>query len=168
MSITWQRVEHFECGGNLIFDKVVELGLEGIVSKRRQAPYRRGKNSDWLKTKNKQLVPYVIGGFEVGGSDIGFDLLLGYHDNGRLVYAGRAGLGFTRKHRAELRRSLEAVLTDSCPFAAWSGRKVGIRWVEPSLVGVIAQGAWKGAGRLREAVYRGLRDDIEAGQVAVE
>ena len=162
-----QLVEHFDVGGPQLFEQVLAHGFEGVVSKRRRSQYVAGKSSAWVKTKNKEQAAFIICGYE-HSSDNGFELLLGYHDDaGELVYAGRAGLGFTNVQREELGQRLPALRTEQCPFKTGRGRKRTVRWLEPTLVAVIEQGAWRGAGFLREAVYRGLRDDIPAASVSL-
>lgn len=159
-----QVVEHFRIDGKVFYDHVVEHELEGVVSKRLGSRYHSGSSSAWLKAKNKQQLPFVICGYE-RAQDSGYELLVGYYERGTLVYAGRVGLGFTARHRNELRDALEE--TKTCPFPAWRGRDKAIRWVQPTQVALVEQGAWKGAGFLREAVFLGLLTEISATDVSV-
>ena len=160
-----QRVEHFELDGGVFFDHVVQHQLEGVVSKRKASLYHSGRSGSWVKTKNKETLPFVICGYELAAGT-SYELLLAYHDaRGHLVYAGRVGVGFTAEHRSKLRDCLEH--TDACPLSHSRLRKKTIRWVRPTLVALVEQGAWRGAGFLREAVYLGLLDDIDPNDVSI-
>ena len=136
-------VEHIEGNGPAFFEQASKRGLEGIVSKRRDRPYRSGRGMDWVKVKAHQRAEFVIGGFtDPEGARKGFgSLLVGYHDgDGKLRYAGRVGTGFSDKMLAELRSRLEALEQSTSPFAADS--RAGAN--EGSALG--AAGAGRGSG----------------------
>src|SRR5204863_2353421 len=92
-----QFVQHVVSGGDEFFSHCRDLSLEGIISKRRKGPYQSGRTDEWLKIKLVQSEPFVIGGYtSLKGRKQLRALMLGYHDDqGRLVYAGRAGTGFS-------------------------------------------------------------------------
>nr|WP_221203151.1 non-homologous end-joining DNA ligase [Modestobacter versicolor] len=151
----------------------LENGLEGVVAKRLDSPYRPGgRGPDWRKVKNIRAQSVVVGGWRPGAGrragGIG-SLLLGVHDDrGRFVFAGHVGTGFTARALAEL----EPLLTprSSSPFADALPREVtrDAHWVEPLLVGEVAYTEWTREGRLRHPSWRGLRDDLPPAQVVVE
>src|SRR6185436_14104235 len=90
---------HVDGNGDSFFAHACKTGLEGIISKRRDQPYRAGRHGDWVKTKCVQRQEFVIGGFtDPEGSRIGIGaLLVGYYDGPRLVFSGKVGTGFTHK-----------------------------------------------------------------------
>jgi bifunctional non-homologous end joining protein LigD len=101
--------EHFTAADDSFLHNVCDLQLEGVVSKRADAPYHIGRSKIWLKTKCQKRQEFVIGGFSVpsnGSLGVGA-LWLGYYDNGRLKYAGRVGTGFTHASSKQLRKLLE-------------------------------------------------------------
>jgi bifunctional non-homologous end joining protein LigD len=155
--------DHVVGSGAAFFKLACERGLEGIVSKRRDKPYQPGRGASWQKTKCILRQEFVIGGFtdpEGARSGIGA-LLVGYHDAGKLVYAGKVGTGFSHQLLEELRRRLEPIERPASPFTpaparAWTGP---CHWVEPKLVGEVAFSEWTNDGRLRHPSFQGLRAD---------
>jgi bifunctional non-homologous end joining protein LigD len=156
--------DHVVGGGDRLFAEACRLGLEGIVSKRRDAIYRPGRNTDWLKTKCTERQEFVIGGFtdpEGLGHGIG-GLLIGQHDaEGRLIFTGKVGTGLTHRAADDLRRTLEARAIAKSPFAGgptgWPSRNV--HWVRPELVAEVAFAEWTTDGKVRHPSFQGLRDD---------
>ena len=145
--------------GESVFENACRMGMEGIVSKRRDTPYTPGRTRAWLKVKCHLEQEVVIGGFtEPEGSRTGLGaLLVGVYDGeGRLVYAGKVGTGFTEKLLQDLRRTLEAREQKTSPFTAGSGLPRNAHWVKPELV---AQVAFTEDERrsLRHPTFRGLR-----------
>ena len=158
--------EHVEGHGADFFEHGCEMHLEGIISKRRNAPYRPGRGTDWLKSKCIQKDEFVIGGFtdpERSREGLGA-LLVGYHEGKKLVYAGKVGTGFDRTTLRDLTRKLTALERDSSPFADRK-RAAKTHWVEPSLIAQVAFGAWTDDGILRHASFQGLREDKSADEV---
>jgi bifunctional non-homologous end joining protein LigD len=144
---------------------------EGLVAKRTDSDYRPGRSRDWLKLKCLAQQELVIGGFtEPRGSRSGLGaLLVGYHEDGRLRYAGKVGTGFDERTLADLRRRLGALEQGESPF----GEPVrplpaGAHWVRPELVAQIAFSEWTRAGRLRHPRFLGLRDDKRPTEVVRE
>jgi bifunctional non-homologous end joining protein LigD len=165
--IRW--VSHIIGRGPDVFAAARAHGLEGIVSKRRDGPYRPGKrDTSWQKTKCVQRQEFVIGGFtDPEGSREGIGaLLLGYYDDGRLVYAGKVGTGFTQALALELRRALGGIEQDECPFAERPPEDA--HWVAPKLVGEVMFTEWTGDGTLRHPSFKGLRKDKKAKDVRRE
>src|SRR5207247_1348042 len=131
--------EHFEDEGPAVLRHACQMGLEGIVSKRADAPYRSGRSDSFIKTKCSNAQELVVGGYSpstVLPRAIGA-LAVGYYDDGRLVYAGRVGTGYTRALARDLWRRLHPLERTSPPFdqipRAEASRR-DIRWVEPKTV----------------------------------
>jgi bifunctional non-homologous end joining protein LigD len=164
--------EHWIGQGQALFDKACESGLEGIVSKRKDQPYRSGRNQSWLKVKCLKSQEFVIGGFtEPAGSRTGLGaLLLGVHDNGALRYSGRVGTGFSSETLSELRSHLDSRIRKSSPFSnPLTGPAArGVHWVKPDLVGEVAFTGWTEDGVLRQPSFKGLREDKPADQIVRE
>ncbi|MGY2080317.1 non-homologous end-joining DNA ligase [Modestobacter sp. SYSU DS0657] len=174
----WVTTPWFRGNGPAVQAASRDNGLEGVVAKRLDSPYRPGgRGPDWRKVKNLRTQAVVVGGWRPGegrrAGGIG-SLLLGVHDDaGRLVFAGHVGTGFTAKALADLAPLLTPRSTS--PFATPPGapalpREVtrDAHWVEPELVGEVRFGEWTREGRLRHPSWRGLRDDVRPEDVVVE
>ena len=163
---------HFEEDGALVLRHVCRLGLEGIVSKLRDAPYRSGRSKSWLKSKCSARQEFVIGGYVPSTTSrkaVG-SLALGVHRKGALDYVGRVGTGFTDKVACELFARLERLETRASPFAQKlaSAELRQLHFVRPELVAEVQFRAWTADGHLRHASFRGLRDDKPASAVIRE
>jgi bifunctional non-homologous end joining protein LigD len=169
----WVATPWFAGGGAQVLAASQENGLEGVVAKRLNSVYRPGlRGPDWRKIKNFRSQAVVVGGWRAGqgrrAGGIG-SLLFGVPDNeGRLVYAGHVGTGFTDQDLADLKRMFTARKTS--PFHGVLPRDVtrDAHWVEPDLVGEVAYAVWTSDGRLRHPAWRGVRDDLEPDDVVVE
>ncbi|MGY1700448.1 non-homologous end-joining DNA ligase [Geodermatophilus sp. SYSU D00766] len=169
----WVGTPWFRGGGADVHAASRDNGLEGVVAKRLDSPYRPGVRApEWRKVKHLRTQSVVVGGWRPGrgrrAGGVG-SLLVGVHDDdGRLVYAGHVGTGFPD---AAL-RELGALLTPrrTPPFADALPREVArdARWAEPELVGEVAFAAWTADGRLRHPAWRGLREDLDVDDVVVE
>ncbi len=160
--------EHLETGGGAMFQQACRLHAEGIVSKRANAPYRAGRSGDWLKAKCLHEQEFVIGGFSLSsdGPDRIGSLLIGYYRNGKLVYAGRTGTGFTQKMRRELRSQLSSLETKTTPFTRLpADAKRGALWVKPELVAQVRFATWTAEDLVRQAAFLGLREDKRPEEV---
>jgi len=157
---------------------VRELGLEGVVAKRRASRYEAGRRSNaWLKVKFSQRQEFVVGGYKPANA--GFDsVLVGYYDRGRLYYASKVRAGFTPHSRGELSRRLAPVGRRTCPFVNLPSARTShwgegitaddmasLAWVKPVIVVEVAFTEWTRDGNLRHASYVGLRDDKPARDV---
>ena len=153
--------DHVEGGGDAFFRRACELGLEGAVSKRKQAPYRSGRSLDWVKVKCRKRQEFVIGGFsESLAFPGGFGaLLVGLREGPALVYAGRVGTGFSSKVHESLRARLSRLERPESPFANELSREErrGVHWVEPTLTADVSYSAWTRDRRLRHPSFVGLR-----------
>ncbi len=168
-----QYSEHFAVPGPTFFQNVGDLGLEGMISKRADLPYRAGRGPAWQKTKCMQRQEMVIGGFsDPEGSRQGFGaLLLGvYEAEGRLAYAGKVGSGFSDAALATLIRSLSALVQKESPFHNLPRGAEARRahWVRPVLVAEVSFTEWTDDGTLRHATFHGLRTDKPATEVVRE
>jgi bifunctional non-homologous end joining protein LigD len=150
--------EHFEAEAQVLLEQGCRLGLEGIVSKRRDSPYRSGRGETWHKVKcvNRETFPIV--GFVPDPGAIAA-LYLGRHEDGHLLYAGKAGTGFTMQTARDLRRRLDPLVTRQSPLTE-RVRKPKAVWVEPALLADVEYRAMTSDGHLRHASFKGLRDDL--------
>ena len=156
--------------GEEMFAEACRKGLEGIIAKRADSPYRATRSSDWRKLKCHAEQELVIGGYTAPqGSRTDFGaLLVGYWEDGELSYAGKVGTGFDHDTLRDLGKRLRALERDDPPFAAVHPIPRGTHWVEPELVGQIAFTEWTRDGRLRHPRFLGLRDDKPARDVVRE
>jgi DNA ligase D-like protein (predicted ligase) len=162
------RAEH----GERYHREACEKGWEGVIAKRASAPYTQGRSGDWLKLKCVADQELVIGGFtEPKGSRSGFGaLLVGYYEDGELVYAGKVGTGYNEELLRELRKELDRLVRDDPPFGRHTGLlpRKDVHWVEPKLVAQIGFTEWTGDGRLRHPRFQGLRRDKSPKEVVRE
>jgi bifunctional non-homologous end joining protein LigD len=163
--------EHLQASGKEVLAKACALGAEGIVSKLASSPYIPGRGNAWVKSKCFQEQEFVIGGFThpaKGGPGIGA-LLLGYYDAGKLQYAGRSGTGFTQLAQRKLRQQLDAFLQKRPSFAKMpAGSSRGVHWVKPELVAQISFATWTRDNLVRQAAFKGLREDKAAKEIVCE
>ncbi|HET8929739.1 MAG TPA: non-homologous end-joining DNA ligase [Acidimicrobiales bacterium] len=154
-----------------MLDATRASGLEGVIAKRRNSPYRPGTRSDaWRKFKHGTAQEFVVGGWTPGQGarhgELGA-LLVGYHRDGALHYAGKVGTGFDKGERGRLVTLLVERSRATCPFVDETGQS-DADWVDPEIVVEVAFGEWTPTGHLRHPVYRGLRNDKTAREVTRE
>jgi bifunctional non-homologous end joining protein LigD len=157
--------------GEELFREACRKGLEGVMAKRADSPYRGSRSRDWLKLKCHAEQELVIGGFTAPrGSRTEFGaLLVGYYgDGGELSYAGKVGTGFDHATLRSLGAELRKREQDESPFTPFKPIPPGTRWARPELVAQIGFAEWTRDGRLRHPRYLGLRDDKPARDVVRE
>jgi DNA ligase D-like protein (predicted ligase) len=156
--------------GEEMFEEACRKGLEGVIAKRADSPYRSTRSSDWRKLKCHAEQELVIGGYTAPqGSRTDFGaLLVGHWDDGQLRYAGKVGTGFDHDTLRELGKRLRELERPDPPFADVHPVPRGTHWVEPELVAQIAFTEWTRDGRLRHPRFLGLREDKDPREVVRE
>jgi DNA ligase D-like protein (predicted ligase) len=167
---------HVIGSGARVFEEAAKLGLEGIVSKAVDAPYMPGNRGTWVKTKALNRQEFVIVGWTdpEGSRPALGSLLLGYYgDDGKLIYAGRAGTGMTDSELHALVKRLKPLASEKMPLASPPPKNTRgkplvlsrVHWVKPRLVAEVTYLTWASDGLLRHVVYEGLREDKVARDV---
>lgn len=163
--------DHIEGNGAQFFKEACKLGLEGIVSKLASSPYESTRSRNWLKIKCLKRQEFVIAGYTLSDKGIPFSsLVLGVYDKGKLIYAGRAGTGFSNQMRVDLKKMLDRIARKTRPFEEIPNDP-GLRraiWAEPKLVGEVAFTEWTDEGIIRHPSFQGLRKDKTAAEVVRE
>ena len=165
--------EAFEAPAQDLVDSACRIGFEGVIGKRRTSRYVSQRTTDWIKLKCGHRQEFVIAGYtDPKGSRHGLGaLLLGVHDTqerGALRYAGNVGSGFNERTLTELKDKLGARTTQTNPFTPPLRKARGVHWVVPDLLAEVAFAGWTADERVRQAVFRGLREDKPARAVVRE
>ncbi|ESQ79413.1 DNA ligase D [Asticcacaulis sp. YBE204] len=155
--------EHFAENKNFL-PHLCSLDMEGIISKRIDAPYRGGRGKTWLKVKCHKRQEFVIVGFtESTHAGRGFrSLLLGYYDGSTLKFAGKVGTGFNSDTLVDIRKKLNALKVVPKPISKLPPDVGHGTWVEPTLVCEVEFTEWTPEGRLRHPSFQGMREDKPA------
>jgi bifunctional non-homologous end joining protein LigD len=161
--------DHIVGKGEALFDKFCGAGLEGVISKRADAPYVGSRAGTWLKTKCIKRQEFVIVGWTSSDKGRSFrSLMLGVHENGKLRYAGKVSTGFDNDEILKLGELMEPLTSDKAPLDAPRAAVKGAHWIRPVLVAEIAYTEMTNEGALRHPSYLGLRADKKAEAVVLE
>jgi bifunctional non-homologous end joining protein LigD len=159
-------VESFPAGGPALLESACRMGLEGVVSKRRDSRYVGGRSEAWVKALCTKGQEFVIGGWvqEAGRHFKG--VLVGVYGPKGFTYVGTLERGFSAA--PDLATRLRRLETKINPFAAGAPPRAHVRWVKPELVARAEFREWTASGKIRHASFRGLRDDKDPREVVRE
>ena len=164
--------EHLDIGSDELLHHACRLGLEGIVSKKTDSKYLSGRGNHWIKSKCSLRQEFVIVGYVPSTALRGAigSLVMGYYDNGELVHAGRVGTGYSNDLARDLLKTLRAVEAPQPKFSKTIARADAkdVKWVKPSLVAEIDYRGWGSENLLRQASFKGLREDKQASEIRLE
>ncbi len=163
--------DHIEGSGEQFFKEACKHGIEGIVSKLADSPYESTRSRNWQKIKCLKRQEFVIAGYTLSDKGLPFSsLVLGVYDKGKLIYAGRAGTGFSNQMRVDLKKMLDRIAAKKRPFEQIPSDP-GLRravWAEPKLVGEVAFTEWTDEDIIRHPSFQGLREDKKPTDVVRE